>query len=116
MPSRKRNKSVEEDQKAVFFDSLHSINLPVNRFFEPLRITRISQNKKKRQISLNFRLPGEPRWYNVYLLLNGSKKDMHYQLSPGRYKFVFTPSGENDVAELYYTTGAQRSEMISKQL
>jgi hypothetical protein len=110
MPSRKSK--IKEEEQPLFLDSINVMDLPVNAKLEPLRILKTSGKKKSAEFNIKFKMPGEGRLFNIYLWVNGTKKDMFYQVYPGSYTFRGnTEQGEN-LFELFYSTTTFRSATV----
>lgn len=111
MPSRKKNNTEEENQNAVFLDSIHPEKIPVNNFLNPPQILSTSFNKKSKKYQVKFIISGGSELSNIYMRINGIKKDMIYQVPAGKYSFFFRAPLNEYFLELFYTSGSRRSDI-----
>lgn len=107
MPSKRRKIQTEENQNPLFFDSLKVFDLPVNSSLPAVKAE--IKKKSSGKVMIRVFVPGENKLINIYFILNGKKKDMYYQVSPGEYFFEFLLK-EHNFFEMFYTYGSVRSE------
>jgi hypothetical protein len=112
MPAKRRKISEEEEQQPLFLDSINIMDLPLNGRLPKIEILKTSYNKSSNKISLKLNVPLDNRLINIYFKLNGEKRDMYYQVSPGNYTFSFVPNQDYNNIELFYTTNSARSETV----
>jgi hypothetical protein len=111
MPPGKK-KITEEEQKPLFFDSIQVQNLHVSTSLPPVKITNTAANKKTGNLTLSLILENNNKLFNIFLLINGEKKDLLYQVSPGKYKFTFRPVNTENYIEVFYTYGRSKSPSV----
>lgn len=80
-----------------------------------LDIIRFEINKDSietvnKEFTLTFTLPQKVKKADVVLLVNRVKKDIFYQIEPGKYEFrrIFLAEGENNL-EVFYRIGKRKS-------
>ena len=107
MPRQKKKISEEENQKPFFFNSFNVPELPLNK---RLPVTEIlKKENKKSSFFIRFSVKNVNGLLNIFLYVNGLKKDMLYQVKPGIHSFSFIPDQKENLVELFYTAGNSRS-------
>lgn len=109
MPRRKIKITEEENQKPFFFDSFNVTRLCENSRLPGINLLKKSYDKKSEIYSLKFKVPQGKGLINIYLFVNGIKKDMFYQVNPGNHSFSFFTADTENLIEIFYTRGNYRS-------
>lgn len=116
-------------EKIVKVDTVQIIEeepLPQNLFPEIFDYSELKEDKSldiikfdinkdsieifNKEFSLTFTLPQKVKKADVVLLVNKVKKDIFYQIEPGKYEFrrIFLNDGENFL-EVFYRIGKRKS-------
>lgn len=108
MARPKKKISEDENQKPLFFNSVSINEIPVAYNLPKIKILKSKRNSKK--ILLEFIISRVTGLLNIFLIVNGQKKDMLYQVIPGKYSFNFISEESENLIELYYSRGRVRSD------
>jgi hypothetical protein len=109
MPPGRRKITDKEEQQPLFLDSINLMELPVNSSLPEVEILKTSYKKLVKNLELKVRIPDTHRLVNIYLRVNGEKKDMFYQVQPGSYTFSLSLPAGNNTLELFYTSNSSKS-------
>lgn len=108
MARPKKKITNDENQKPLFFDSVNVTEFPAAKSLPKIKI--LKNKRYSEYIFLEFMISVSTGLINIYLYVNGRKKDMIYQVEPGKYSFRFGFQESENLIELYYSRGRVRSE------
>ncbi len=108
----------QNHKKEIFFPPIYDESkLVVDKNLKPIKI--IAQNIKesslsnKSQIVFDFYIQRSKA--NVYLILNGTKKDVFYLIPSGTYVFNFYLKPGDNILELFYIVNGHKSKSVFKK-
>jgi hypothetical protein len=110
MPARKRK--ITDAEQPLFLDSINLMDFPVNHKLPLIEILTSRYNKSARRLNLKVKLSDFDKYVNIYLKVNGEKRDMFCQVYPGIYSFNLTLLQKENILELFYTTTTSRSGTV----
>lgn len=97
--------------KKNLFPSVCEIdNVPIDKSLKPIKIISTSPNNLLlNNQSISFELACENSNANVYLFLNGKKRDMYYSIPKGKYTFknVLLNQDKNSIEIFYVIEGSK---------
>ncbi len=115
----KNNKDDEfrkDQQEQQLFPEVYNLStLKIDKKLPLLKLTNLKDSLKTAEdkISFNVKLNNKINYADLYLFVNGIKRDMYYQIPGGDYKFKYVKlkEGEN-LVELFYRIGGKRSSSV----
>lgn len=98
--------------KAAMFPRVCDIEkLPTDLTLKPIKLISIIKRKSKNILTIKFKLEDLISLADVYLFVNGYKKDMYYSVPSGIYRFNFRElQCANNLIEIFYIQNGVKSE------
>ncbi len=109
----------EEEEKtpqALFPDIYNIINLKIDQHLPIVRLLNFNRDSSTNQhnISIKVDFPGQRMNSDLFIFVNGEKRDMYYQVQKGIYEFkkLKLKGGANEI-DVFYRTGSRRSVSVT---